>query len=142
MHDLSHWLRGQGHHPDPSLSKQLAIIREAGILLESLHVQEITAVKINIGGYKASVLSGLKEILQQQLPFVVCEVLHTHHPTHPSYAFRMKALQICKELLREIGCSIFMAKGNNILEPCDQISNRSKNYVFAPREKENILKNV
>jgi FkbM family methyltransferase len=128
--------------PDPSLSKQLAIIRQAGKFIESLHIQEIAVVKIDVEGYEASVLSGLKEILQQQRPFVICEVLRTHHPTHPSYAFRMKSRQICEDLLHEIAYSIFMIKENNSLESCDKISNRSTNYVFVPREREDVLKDV
>jgi FkbM family methyltransferase len=128
--------------PDPSLSQQLAIIREAGKFLESLHIQEIAVVKIDVEGYEASVLSGLKEILRQKRPFVICEILRTHHPTHPSYAFRVKSRQICEDLLHEIGYSIFIVKENNDLELCEQLSNRSTNYVFAPMEKENVLKNV
>jgi FkbM family methyltransferase len=128
--------------PDPSLLQQLAIIREAGKFIESLHVQEIAVVKIDVEGYEASVLSGLKEILRQQRPFVICEVLRTHHPTHPSYAFRIKSRQICEDVLHEIDYSLFMVKENNSLAPCHQISNRSTNYIFVPREKESILKNV
>jgi len=128
--------------PDPSLSKQLAIIREAGKFIESLHVQDIAVVKIDVEGYEASVLEGLKEILRHKRPFVICEVLSTHHPTHPSYAFRMKSRQICEDLLHEIDYSVFMVNEHNGLEPCDQISNRSTNYIFAPRERENVLKSV
>jgi FkbM family methyltransferase len=128
--------------PDPSLSQQLAIIQEAGKFLESLHVQEIAVVKIDVEGYEASVLFGLREILRQQRPFVICEILRTHHSTHPSYAFRMKSRQICEDLLHEMDYSILMVKENNSLEPCERISNISTNYVFAPRERENVLKNV
>lgn len=49
---------------DPALYKQMVLIRDARRFLEGLHVQEIAVVKIDVEGYEAAVLAGLKEILR------------------------------------------------------------------------------
>lgn len=51
----------------------------------------------------------------------------------------MKSRKACEDLLHEIDYTIFAVNDRQSLEACSQISDSSTNYVFAPKERQNVL---
>jgi hypothetical protein len=111
------------------------MIRDAGTFIAALRIPDIAIIKIDVEGYEAAVLSGVRNILQCQRPFVICEVLRTHSPTHPSHAFRVRSRTICETLLRELDYAIWGVNRAQMIEVCNHISDTYTNYVFVPQEK-------
>jgi hypothetical protein len=124
---------------EATLLQQSLLIRDAGAFIDSLHVDNIALVKIDVEGYEASVLSGMKRILQQQRPFIICEVLRTHGPQHPSYAFRCQSRTICEALLAECHYGLWTVTTGRTVEPLARISDECTNYLFAPNEKAHLV---
>ena len=123
--------RGNEH----ALLRQTVMIRDAGKFLAALCLPDIALIKIDVEGYEAAVLSGARDILQRQRPFVMCEVLRTHSPAHPSHAFRVHSRTTCETLLHELDYAIWGVNRAQTIEACGHISDTYTNYVFVPQEK-------
>jgi FkbM family methyltransferase len=136
------------HHTDPkatvidnfrgnehTLRQQTVIIRHASTFIAALSLSDIAIIKIDVEGYEAAVLSGVRDILQCQRPFVLCEVLRTHSPAHPSHAFRVHSRTVCETLLHELDYVIWGVNRAQTLEACDHMRDTYTNYVFVPQEK-------
>jgi FkbM family methyltransferase len=136
------------HHADPkatvidnfrgnehALLRQTVMIRDAGKFLAALRIPDIAIIKIDVEGYEAAVLSGVHDILQHQRPFVMCEVLCTHSPAHPSHAFRVHSRTTCETLLRQLDYAIWGVNRAQRIEACGRMSDTYTNYVFVPQEK-------
>jgi hypothetical protein len=111
------------------------MIRDAGTVIAALRIPDIAIIKIDVEGYEAAVLSGVRNILQCQRPFIICEVLRTHSPAHPSHAFRVHSRTICETLLRELDYAIWGVNRAQTIEVCNHMSDTYTNYVFVPQEK-------
>jgi FkbM family methyltransferase len=136
------------HHADPkatvvdnfrgnehALWRQTVLMRHAGTFIAALHLQDIAIIKIDVEGYEATVLSAARSILRCQRPFVICEVLRTHNPEHPSHAFRVHSRTVCETLLHELDYVIWGVNSAQTLEACDHMRDAYTNYVFVPQEK-------
>jgi FkbM family methyltransferase len=136
------------HHADPkatvidnfrgnehTLQRQTVMIRDAGTFIAALRLHDIAIIKIDVEGYEAAVLSGVRDILQGQRPFVLCEVLRTHGPAHPSHAFRVHSRTVCETLLRQLDYAIWGVNRAQTIEACSHMSDTYTNYVFVPQEK-------
>jgi hypothetical protein len=110
-------------------------MRAADTFLAALPLQGIALLKIDVEGAEAAVLSGAHDILRCHRPFVICEVLRTHHPEHPSHAFRVHSHTVCETLLHELDYAIWGVNRAQTLEACGRISDTYTNYVFVPQEK-------
>jgi FkbM family methyltransferase len=127
---------------EATLLQQTVLIRDAGAFLNSLNIDKIALVKIDVEGYEASVLSGMKSILQQQRPFIICEVLRTHGPHHPSYDFRCTSRSICETVLSDSHYAIWVATRRLTIEPVAHLSDLFTNYIFVPQEKVFIVQQM
>jgi FkbM family methyltransferase len=123
--------RGNEH----ALQRQTVMIRDAGTFIAALGIPDIAIIKIDVEGYEAAVLSGVRHILQRQRPFVICEVLRTHSPTHPSHALRVRSRTVCETLLHELDYAIRGVNRAQTLDACSYMSDTYTNYVFVPQEK-------
>jgi FkbM family methyltransferase len=123
--------RGNEH----ALLRQPVLMRAADTFLAALPLQDIALLKIDVEGAEAAVLSGAHDILRCHRPFVICEVLRTHHPEHPSHAFRVHSRMVCETLLHELDYAIWGVNRTQTLEACGRISDTYTNYVFVPQEK-------
>ena len=110
-------------------------MRHAGTFIAALRVPDIAIIKIDVEGYEAAVLSGVRNILRCQRPFVICEVLRTHNPEHPSHAFRVHSRTVCETLLHELDYVIWGVNRAQTIEACDHMRDTYTNYVFVPQEK-------
>jgi FkbM family methyltransferase len=127
---------------EATLLQQTVLIRDAGTFINSLNIDKIALVKIDVEGYEASVLSGMKSILQQQRPFIICEVLRTHGPHHPSYDFRRTSHAICETVLNDSHYVIWVATRRLTVEPVVHLSDQFTNYIFVPQEKAYIMQQI
>ena len=123
--------RGNEH----TLRRQTVIIRHANTFIAALRIPDIAIIKIDVEGYEAAVLSGVRDILQCQRPFVLCEVLRTYSPAHPSHAFRVHSRTVCETLLRQLDYAIWGVNRAQKIEACSHMSDTYTNYVFVPQEK-------
>ena len=124
---------------EASLWQQPVLIKHTGRFLASLGVTDIALIKIDVEGYESSVLWGLQEILRQRRPFVMCEVLRTHQPGHPSYDFRVASRKRCEALLHDVDYTMWAADAQRIVMLCEQICNDYTNYLFAPKERQDLV---
>jgi FkbM family methyltransferase len=127
---------------EASLLQQPVLLRHGGRLLASLGVTAIALMKIDVEGYESSVLGGLRDILRQQRPFVMCEVLRAHQPGHPSYDFRVASRKHCEALLRDVDYAIWAADAHSIVTVCEQMRDDYTNYLFAPQERQDVVQAI
>ncbi len=92
-------------------------------------------VKIDVEGAEWEVLSGLKKLIEQQRPFIICEILPVYTIDN---TFRVERQENILRLLKELDYSIFRIDLNAKLTPLTTIGVHSNlkdcNYVFAPVE--------
>lgn len=124
---------------DRSLLQQTVMVKHADPFLAGLKLHDVALIKIDVEGYEAAVLSGLRQTLRQQRPFVICEVLRTHDPDYPSYTFRVASRQTCEAVLHEADYAIWAVRDGNVIEPCGHIADTCTDYVFVPIESEQVL---
>lgn len=124
---------------EAALLQQPVMLRHASRFLASLGVSDIALIKIDVEGYESSVLGGLREVLHQQRPFVMCEVLRAHQPGHPSYDFRVASRKRCEALLRDVDYAIWAADAHSIVTGYERIHDDYTNYLFAPKERQDVV---
>ncbi len=99
-------------------------------------------VKIDVEGAEWEVLSGLTELLEQQRPFIICEVLPVYTSDN---TFRLERQEKILQLLKKLNYSIFRIGLDATLNPLQTIEVHSNladcNYVFAPTERTGTLSN-
>jgi FkbM family methyltransferase len=127
---------------EATLLQQTVLIRDAGAFINSLNIDNIAMVKIDVEGYEAAVLSGMKSILQQQRPFIICEVLRTHGPHHPSYDFRRTSRGLCEAVLHDSHYAIWTVTRRLTVEPVARLSDQFTNYIFVPQEKAYLMQQM
>jgi FkbM family methyltransferase len=119
----------------PVLSWDLIPAREQAI--------QFGIVKIDVEGAEWEVLSGLTELLEQQRPFIICELLPVYTSDN---TFRLERQGKILQLLQRLNYSIFRIGLDAKLIPLHTIEVHSNladcNYVFAPVERATAISNT
>jgi FkbM family methyltransferase len=127
---------------EATLLQQPALISDADTLIDRLHVEKIALAKIDVEGYEAAVLTGMQGILQQHRPFIICEVLRTHGPQHPSYEFRCTSRRRCEAVLHDCHYAIWAVTRQATVQALGHIHDQCTNYIFVPEEKAHLMQRL
>ncbi len=97
-------------------------------------------VKIDVEGAEWEVISGLTELLEQQRPFIICEILPVYTSDN---TFRLERQEKIMQLLKKLNYVIFRIGLQAELTPLQTIEVHGNlaysNYVFAPQERESVI---
>lgn len=113
--------------------------------VESLNVDEIALIKIDVEHAELEVIDGMRETLRHRRPFVVCEVLP------PSDKSRLEQLMAIVSEVGLIACRI-VKKDDALhgLEPVEQFptqdwspeNSNQHDYLFVPHEKQDSIQDL
>lgn len=97
-------------------------------------------VKIDVEGAEWEVISGLTELLEQQRPFIICEILPVYTSDN---TFRIERQEKILQLLKKLNYVIFRISLQAELIPLQTIEVHGNladsNYVFAPQERASVI---
>jgi len=116
----------------PILTWELIPAREQAI--------QFGIVKIDVEGAEWEVISGLAELLEQQRPFIICEILPVYTSDN---TFRLERQEKILQLLKKLNYVIFRISLQAELIPLQTIEVHGNladsNYVFAPQERASAI---
>jgi len=100
------------------------------MIMDDLHVKEISFIKLDVEGFEFEVLKGLRKTLKEKRPFIFCEILTKNHTN--DYLLQLHSF------MKDLGFEAAGAGPNLHLEIITQVSEyREKSfsdYLFIPRE--------
>ena len=106
-------------------------------VLDTLGVDRVSVVKIDVEGGELDVMEGLRRTLQRSSPIVFCEVLPVFDEQSEMGRFRLQRQTALQRLLSDVDYDIFRMYFDNIIEPVDDFGIHAdmtrSNYVFVPR---------
>jgi FkbM family methyltransferase len=106
-------------------------------VLNTLGVQDVAVVKIDVEGGELDVVQGLERTLRRTSPYVFCEVLPVFDERSEMGSFRLRRQSALRELLHDLGYVIFRTYVDERVEELDDFGVHAdmthSNYVFVPR---------
>ena len=115
--------------------------------LDSYHLPDIAAIKIDVEGHEASVLDGASETIARERPVLIVEVEERHHRgrSHEVFDRLLRQGYVCR-FVRDNRLNQFDIAMIGELQPVDQEpevgckhANYINNFIFVPQERSQIL---
>jgi FkbM family methyltransferase len=107
-------------------------------ILDSLDVDEIAVIKIDVEGAELEVLNGLKSTVEKRRPYIYCEIWPLPHEDDPIYLEKHRRLTEIYRLLMDMDYSVLGVVPDNRWEHVKSVSNvgepYSIEYIFSPNE--------
>ena len=105
-------------------------------VLDSIGVDDVAVVKIDVEGGELEVIDGLTRTLRRSMPYVFCEVLPVFDPRSEVARFRAGRHRALLDLLDSLGYNVFRLYVDDSVEPLTDFGVNSDltlaNYVFVP----------
>jgi FkbM family methyltransferase len=106
-------------------------------VLDTLAVDAVSVVKIDVEGGELDVVEGLQRTLRRYAPYIFCEVLPVFDEQTDMGRFRLERQTALQAMLHDLGYVIFRIHVDDTVEQVDEFGihrdmTRS-NYVFVPR---------
>ena len=118
-----------------STSKYVPVFR-GDALFETLEIESISVVKIDVEGAELEVLDGLQKTIAKQQPFILCEILPVGDEETQMGRIRRDRTDSVLRTVLSSGYEIFRLLRDGTMEPLKRIATHSDlslcQYMFVP----------